>query len=69
MGQGSTLLNAAHIRIKDIPPEYIAKQNGLMQVGIGKILQALEGCACPMGVLCREFLRKLALGDREIDGA
>jgi CO dehydrogenase maturation factor len=37
-----------------------------MQVSIGKILQALEGCACPMGVLCREFLKKLLLDDNEI---
>lgn len=56
MGHGSTLLSSSHIRIKDIPAEHVMEQNGLMLVGIGKILQALEGCACPMGVLCREFL-------------
>jgi CO dehydrogenase maturation factor len=42
------------------------RKNGLMLVSIGKILQSLEGCACPMGVLNREFLRKLRLGDKEI---
>jgi CO dehydrogenase maturation factor len=66
MGHGSTLLNSSHIRIKDIPAEYMVAQKGLMLVGIGKILQALEGCACPMGVLCREFLIKLALDDHQI---
>jgi CO dehydrogenase maturation factor len=66
MGHGSTLLNASHIRIKDIPAEYMVAQNGLMLVSIGKILQALEGCACPMGVLCREFLKKLVLDDHQI---
>jgi CO dehydrogenase maturation factor len=35
-------------------------------VSIGKILQSLEGCACPMGVLSREFLKKLRLGENEI---
>jgi CO dehydrogenase maturation factor len=66
MGHGSTLLSSSHIRIEDIPAEYMVEQNGLMLVGIGKILQALEGCACPMGVLCREFLTKLALDDHQI---
>jgi CO dehydrogenase maturation factor len=49
MGYGGGLLSAPHIRLKDIPAEYMVKHNGLMQVGIGKILQSLEGCACPMG--------------------
>lgn len=66
MGHGSTLLSSTHVRIKDIPAEHMVEQNGLMLVGIGKILQALEGCACPMGVLCREFLKKLELDDQEI---
>ena len=35
-------------------------------MSIGKIHQALEGCACPMGVLSREFLKKLRLGKDEI---
>jgi CO dehydrogenase maturation factor len=33
----------------------------LLMVSIGEILQSLEGCACPMGVLSREFLKKLCL--------
>jgi len=35
-------------------------------VCIGKILQSLEGCACPMGVLNREFLKRLSLGEDEV---
>jgi len=35
-------------------------------VCIGKILQSLEGCACPMGVLSREFLKKLSLEKDQI---
>jgi CO dehydrogenase maturation factor len=65
MGKGN-LLTQAHIHTKDIAPEFMQRRDGLMLVGIGKILQALEGCACPMGVLNREFLKKLALGPREI---
>jgi len=51
---------------KDIPPPHLISKNGLMLVSIGKILHALEGCACPMGVLSREFLKKLRLGENEI---
>ena len=35
-------------------------------VAVGKIHQALEGCACPMGVVAREFLKKLRLADDEV---
>ena len=35
-------------------------------VSIGKINSAFEGCACPMGVLSREFLKKLWLPEKTI---
>jgi len=57
----SPILSQDKIRVEDIPAPYLQRQNGLAQVSIGKILQALEGCACPMGVLNREFLKKLEL--------
>lgn len=60
------VLTESHFSIKDIPPRHLIKKNGLTLVSIGKILQALEGCACPMGVLNREFLKKLRLTDKEI---
>src|SRR6056297_3417184 len=47
------------ISINDLPPQYIQNKDNLAIVSIGKILQSLEGCACPMGVLNREFLKKL----------
>jgi CO dehydrogenase maturation factor len=56
----------SQIPVDDIPPQYIARRDGLSLVCIGKILQSLEGCACPMGVLSREFLRKLQLKENEI---
>ena len=61
-----SILSEAEITLEQIPPPYINKQNGLWLVSIGKILQALEGCACPMGVLSREFLNKLRLAENEI---
>jgi CO dehydrogenase maturation factor len=54
------------IRIEDIPPLYLLEKDNLMLVSIGKILQSLEGCACPMGVLNREFLKKVSLKDGEM---
>jgi CO dehydrogenase maturation factor len=60
------ILAESHFSIKEIPSKHLIKRNGLALVSIGKILQALEGCACPMGVLNREFLKKLRLGEKEI---
>ncbi len=63
---GSTLLNHSQILLKNIPSAYLQRRDRLLQVSIGKILQAMEGCACPMGVLTREFLKKLRLGEKEM---
>jgi len=57
----SNLLSSAEIHLKDIPSAHIQGRNGLYQISIGKILQAMEGCACVMGVLSREFLKKLRM--------
>jgi CO dehydrogenase maturation factor len=65
MGQPSVLAES-RIVLEDLPPQYLVQKDGLMLVGIGKILQSLEGCACPMGVLSREFLKKLALAEDEL---
>jgi CO dehydrogenase maturation factor len=63
---GQTLLNQTEIRTGEFAPDFIRRRNGLMLVGIGKILQTMEGCACPMGVLNREFLKKLTLEPNQI---
>ncbi len=54
------------ITLADIPEDYKVGRGELMMVAVGKIMQALEGCACPMGALNREFLKKLTLGEKEI---
>ena len=54
------------ITTADIPEEYILKEKGLGLVAVGKIMHALEGCACPMGALNREFLKKLTLEEDEV---
>jgi CO dehydrogenase maturation factor len=65
MGQPSVLAES-RIVLNDLPPQYLVQKDGLTLVGIGKIMQSLEGCACPMGVLSREFLKKLALAKDEL---
>jgi CO dehydrogenase maturation factor len=65
MGQSGIFVDM-QIPIDRIPSQHILQKNGLMLVSIGKILQVLEGCACPMGVLSREFVKKLRLGENEI---
>jgi CO dehydrogenase maturation factor len=62
----TNVLAQAKISITELPSENIAKENGIRLIVIGKIVDALEGCACPMGVLGREFLNKLQLEDRDI---
>ncbi len=65
MGQPN-ILAESRIVLKDLPPQHLVQRDGLMLVSIGKILHSLEGCACPMGVLSREFLKKLALQEEEL---
>lgn len=62
----TSVLAESEIPIDSIPQTHLLKRDGLMLVSIGKILQSLEGCACPMGVLSREFLKKLSLKKGEL---
>jgi CO dehydrogenase maturation factor len=60
------ILSESRITMDDLPEQCMLQKDGIRFVAIGKILQSLEGCACPMGVLSREFLKKLALQDDEL---
>jgi CO dehydrogenase maturation factor len=62
----TNILSETQVTILQIPKQHLLQRDGLMLVSIGKILQSLEGCACPMGVLSREFLKKLALQENEL---
>ena len=54
------------IALRDIPPEYIATVDGIQVLRIGKIEHSMEGCACPMGALARDFLEKLVLEEKQV---
>jgi len=60
------VLEQDEITVEAIPSPYIHGRDGIKLVSIGKVLQSFEGCACPMGVLTREFLKKLRLMKDEI---
>jgi CO dehydrogenase maturation factor len=62
----TNVLNETQIATGQIPEQYLLQKDKLKLVAIGKILQSLEGCACPMGVLSREFLKKLTLETDEL---
>jgi len=54
------------IEIASIPPEFLSSRDGLTLMVTGKIHHALEGCACPMGSVTREFVRNIVLNDNEV---
>jgi len=63
---GKSVLIQSEIRVADLPTEFVARKEGCCLIVVGKIHQALEGCACPMGVLTREFLKRLRLNADEM---
>jgi len=64
--RGKPVLARDRFHAHDLPGTHIQRADGIGLVCIGKIHQTLEGCACPMGVLSREFLKKLRTGDDEV---
>lgn len=60
------ILPQESISLSDLPPDYIASTDGISVLRIGKIEHSMEGCACPMGALARDFLDKLVLGDKQV---
>jgi len=61
-----SILTQEEIRTRDLPSQYVMQRDHIGLVCIGKILQSLEGCACPMGALSREFLKRLRLQEDEV---
>ena len=61
-----TIWEMEKIPSREIPTDYVMGNMGLKLVVTGKIHQSLEGCACAMGTVTREFLKKLQLTPDEI---
>jgi CO dehydrogenase maturation factor len=62
----ASVLTQDKIQTREIPLSYVAEKDHIRLVCIGKIMQSLEGCACPMGALNREFLKRLSLQEDEV---
>jgi CO dehydrogenase maturation factor len=52
--------------IDDIPKDCVSKKDELYLLQIGKVKHFGEGCACPMGVLSKDFLSHLTLGPKDV---
>ncbi len=65
-GDEKSVLARDPIRLDYLPAGYVRAGDGVRLVAVGKIHQALEGCACPIGALSREFLKRLLLADNEV---
>ncbi|AKB35759.1 Nickel insertion protein [Methanosarcina siciliae C2J] len=50
----------------DIPPAYCPEKDGVKLISIGKIHEVGEGCACPMGMLVKQFIGNLRLNPDEV---
>lgn len=61
-----SVLTQEQFRTSDLPSEFVAEKDGIRLVCVGKILQSLEGCACPMGALTGEFLKRVSLEEDEM---
>lgn len=61
-----SVLRRSEIRSTEIPSGYCVEKNGCALVAVGKIHQAMEGCACAMGVVSKEFLKKLRLEQDQV---
>lgn len=61
-----TIWEMEDLPVRDIPSDYLMENEDLKLVATGKIHQSMEGCACPMGTVTREFLKKLRLEPDEI---
>lgn len=66
MGAASDGLFPANTPIDGIPRACISASGGVNLMVVGKIHAHGEGCACPMGVLSKSVLSKLAVGRNEI---
>ena len=48
------------LTLEGLPREALSGSDGLWFVSVGKEEHAMEGCACPMGLLGRDFLKRFA---------
>lgn len=62
---GDPLLSGP-LSISCLPPECVSKNGRISMVSVGKIHDAGEGCACPMGLLSKTVLSRLETAANEV---
>ncbi len=65
-GAETNVMLREELGLANIPAGHVLNKDGISLLAVGKIVQSHEGCACPMGVLSREFLGKLRLERGEV---
>ncbi|MCR4419018.1 MAG: nitrogenase reductase [Clostridia bacterium] len=58
-------LFAEEISLDTVPSECVSWSGGIGLLQVGKIEHAMEGCACPMGAVVRDFLNRLVVAPGE----
>lgn len=61
-GKEKVPLFAEKFMLDDVPAECVKRDGRVAWLRIGKIDHSMEGCACPMGALARQFLNSLEPG-------
>ncbi len=61
-----SLVDIVKMNNGSIPSEYLESGNGISLLVTGKVHNALEGCACPMGSVTREIVGNFVLCDDEV---
>lgn len=51
---------------QDLGEDCVVETDGVFLASVGKIHEAGEGCACPMGRLSRDILGRLHIGERDM---
>lgn len=61
-----TWLSQDPLPIADIPADYLATNDGVKFMSIGKIENPFQGCSCNLGEVTKQLMQNLAPGEREV---
>ena len=59
-------LMGGRLSIDTLPPDCVSKNGRIHLAAVGKIHEAGEGCACPMGMLSKNVLSRLDMADDQV---
>ncbi len=65
-GYETNIWGMEKIKIEDVPGDFVSEKGNVILISSGKISQSFEGCACPIGALTREFLKKLKTDEQDV---